>query len=290
MRNLEIDLLRTFAAVADTGSFTSAGKVVARTQSAVSVQIKRLEQIVGRKVLERSSRSLALTPAGAALLADARRMLELNDASLRRIAAPPMAGKVRLGVTEYFVPNQLPRILAAFAAAYPGVHLDVVMGLSNALRDDLAAGRLDMAIVRSSPARREDAIWSEPQFWVAAKEWVERAGAPLPLVALARPCVLREFALATFKRQRRPHRIALTGSSMASVQAAVLAGLGVSIVSASSILPGMRILANRRAFPDPGRLQVSILKSAGARTDIVAALEDIVQRTLGVVAASRMAA
>src|SRR6476469_6467913 len=96
MHNLEIDLLRSFAAVADTGSFTAAAELVARTQSAVSMQIKRLEEIVGRRVLERTSRSLALTSEGEVLLESARRMLALNDEALRRVASPPLTGRARL--------------------------------------------------------------------------------------------------------------------------------------------------------------------------------------------------
>src|SRR6478736_6167491 len=146
--NLDIDLLRSFAAVADTGSFTAAGELVARSQSAISIQIKRLEETVGQKVFERTSRSLALTPAGETLLGYARRILELNDESVRRIAEPPVAGTISLGITEYFVPTELPRILARFAAAYPGVRLEVRMGISRELRESMTAGGLDSVIVR----------------------------------------------------------------------------------------------------------------------------------------------
>src|SRR5580765_7963587 len=146
--NLDIDLLRSFAAVADTGSFTAAGEVVARTQSAVSIQIKRLEESVGRRVFERTSRSLALTPAGEVLLDYARRILALNDESVRRITEPPVAGELRLGITEYFVPNELPAILARFAAIHPEVRLEVRMGSSRDLREALSQGKLDVAILR----------------------------------------------------------------------------------------------------------------------------------------------
>jgi len=288
--NLDIDLLRSFAAVADTGSFTAAGEVVARTQSAVSIQIKRLEEIVGKRVFERTSRSLALTPAGETLLDYTRRILELNDESVRSIMQPPISGEIRLGITEYFVPAELPQILGRFAAAYPGVHLEVRMGLSRDLRQLLAAGELDAVIVRLVPRDRLKPIWSEPQFWVM-REGVELArGAPLPLALLHAPCILREHAIDSMKRLKRPYRITFTGSSMVSVQAAVGAGLGVSILPRSSVLPGMQVLASGKSYPDPGRLDVGVVRGAGARADIVAALENIARQTLDVLAAGGLAA
>src|SRR5262245_33368657 len=240
MANLDIDLLRSFAAVVDCGSFTAAGELVARTQSAVSVQIKRLEETLGKTVFERSSRSLTLTPAGQTLLAYARRILELNDESVRRIAEPAVAGAIRLGITEYFVPTELPRILSRFTSAYPDVHLDVRMGLSHELRDQMAAGSLDAAIVRLAPRERAKAIWSEAQVWAVREGCEPASGAVVPLALLPSPCVLRAHALESMKRRKRRWRLSFTGSSMASVQAAVSAGLGVSIFPRSSLLPGMR--------------------------------------------------
>ena len=290
LANLDIDLLRSFAAVADTGGFTAAGEVVARTQSAISIQIKRLEEIVGKRVFERTSRSLTLTPAGVTLLDYARRILELNDESVRRMMEPPISGEIRLGITEYFVPAELPQILGRFAAAYPGVHLEVRMGLSRDLRQQLAAGELDAVIVRLVPRDRPKPIWSEPQFWVV-REGVELArGAPLPLALLHAPCILREHAIESMKRLKRPYRITFTGSSLASVQAAVAAGLGVSILPRSSVLPGMQVLASGKTYPDPGRLDVGVVRGAGADADIVAALENIARQTLDVLAAGRLAA
>src|SRR3954462_2956876 len=193
--NLEIDLLRTFTAVADTGSFTGAGEGVARSQSAVSLQVKRLEDPLGQKVFERSSRSLALTPAGTLLLGYARRILELNDDSMRRIGEPPVTGVIRLGITEYFVPQELPRILGRFAAAYPGVAIEAQMGLSGDLRVQLTSGALDAAIVRLPPGARTKPLGSEPYAWVAPESLTLAPGATVPLALLPEPCVLREHVL-----------------------------------------------------------------------------------------------
>lgn len=285
--NLEIDLLRTFVAVADTCSFTAAAELVARTQSAVSLQVKRLEEIVGQRVFERTSRSLELTPAGVTLLEYARRILELNDESVRRMSEPPVTGVIRLGITEYFVPTELPRILARFAAAYPGVTLEVRMGLSRDLRQAMSEGELDAVIVRLSRPERARAIWSEAQVWVCLEGAEPERGEAVPLALLPSPCVLREHAIASMTRQKRPWKIAFTGSSMASVQAAVLAGLGVSIVPLSSVTPQMRVLG--RGYPDPGRLDIGVVRAAGTRKDIIDALQRVMNQTLGVLLVSRAA-
>jgi DNA-binding transcriptional LysR family regulator len=289
-RNLDIDLLRSFAAVADSGSFTAAGELVARTQSAVSLQVKRLEESVGQKVFERTSRSLALTQAGESLLGYARRILELNDESVRRIAEPPVSGVIRLGITEYFVPAELPRILSRFAITYPGVQLEARMGLSRELREEMAAGRLDAVIVRLASHERAKAIWSEPQVWVVQEGFAPERGAVVPLALLPAPCVLRQHALESLKRLKRPWKVTFTGSSMASVQAAVSAGLGVSIVPRSLFLPGMQLLTHGRDYPNAGRLDVGVLRGTGARKDIVGALERVIRQTLDVLAVSRVAA
>lgn len=287
--NLDIDLLRSFAAIADTGSFTAAAELVARTQSAVSVQVKRLEEIVGRRIIERTSRSLALTASGKTLLGYARRILELNDESVRFMAEPPVTGEIRLGITEYFVPGELPGILARFAEAYPGVHLEVSMGLSRDLRQGLARKKFDAVIVRLAARESGQAIWSEQQVWAAREGFEPARSAALPLALLPAPCVLREHAIQSLRRLKRPWKVAFTGSSMASVQAAIRAGLGVSILPRSSLLPGMQILPKSRNFPDPGRLHVGVLRGPGAREDIVSALERVAGQALNVLALTRPA-
>lgn len=284
--NLDIDLLRSFAAVVDCGSFTGAGEVVARTQSAVSVQIKRLEEALGKSVFERTSRSLALTPAGEMLLGYARRILELNDESLRRIAEPPVAGSIRLGITEYFVASDLPVILSRFNAAYPDVHLEVRMGLSSELRGALSAGSLDAAVVRLAPGERAKALWGEPLVWAVREGSEPQRGAIVPLALLPEPCVLRAHALESLTRLRRRYKIAFTGSSMASVQAAVSAGLGVSILPRSSLLAGMRTLSGGREYPNAGRLHVGVLRAASASKAIVDALQRVIAETLEIVVAT----
>lgn len=282
-----MDLLRSFAAVADTGSFTAAGEVVARSQSALSVHIKRLEELVGCVVFERTSRSIALTPPGETLLGYARRILELNDESLRRMTEPTVTGEIRLGVTEYFLPGKLAQILGRFAASFPDVHLEVRTGLSMDLRQELKEGELDAAIALVGPKEEIKPIWKEPQQWVAREDFaLEREGV-LPLVVLPQGCIFRAHAVQALKTARQPYRIAFTSSSMAGVQAAVTAGLGISIVPRSSVQEGMKVLNGSKPFSSPGLLKFAILPSHEAPLDILAALENIMLQTLRIYAAGR---
>lgn len=287
MRNLDIDLVRSFVAIADTGSFTAAGEAVARTQSAVSVQIRRLEETLGQKLLERTTRSIELTREGETFLAYARRILDLNDESIRRLSAPELEGRIRLGITEYFVPDDLPSMLARFARAFPGVELEARMGLSIELREHLAAGRLDAAILRVSRRDRSKPFWKEAQVWVAGESATPEAKTPLPLVLLPEPCVLRAHALEAMKRLSRPYSVVLSASGIRGVQAAVVAGLGISILPKSCVLPGMRIL---KGLPVPGHLEIGIVKARAARPQLVEAVHAVAVETLGGIAVYRAAA
>lgn len=289
IQNLDMDLLRSFAAVADTGSFTAAGEVVARSQSALSVHIKRLEQLVGCIVFERTSRFVALTPAGETLLGYARRILALNDESLRRMMEPTVTGEIRLGVTEYFLPGELAQILARFAASYPNVHLEIRTGLSMDLRRELNEGDLNVAIALVGPKDKIKPIWKEPQQWVVREDFAfKKEGNVVPLVVLPQGCIFRDYATQALKKARQPYRIAFTGSSMAGVQAAVMAGLGISIIPRSSVLNGMKVLNGGKLFPSPGFLEFAILPSREASLDIIAALENIMMQTLRTFAAARV--
>ena len=285
--NLEIDLLRTFVAAADTGSFTAAGDLVARTQSAVSVQIKRLEELLDARVFERTSRSLALTQAGATLLGYARRMLELNDESVRALTRPPLAGEMRIGISEYFQPQQIAGMLARFANIHPQAYLEVRIGLSRALKGMLAAGELDLVIGRIEGGERTPAFWREPLHWAAAREAVFTRGQPVPLVALPPGCVLREQATTLLNKKKRPWRIGLTTSGMTGLQAALEAGLGAAILPASLLQPTMRILTREEGFPDPGEQQLAFFERRGVSRELSQAFREVMQERLDVLVAAR---
>lgn len=258
--DLEIDLLRAFVAVAETGSFTAAANVVGRSQSAVSQKILRLEEILDRRVFDRNSRSIGLTNDGERLLVAARRMLELNDAVIRELREPQAAGTLRLGISEDFIPNELPKLLARFSRLYPGLHIDLMTGLSCSLLAAYDEGRLDAVIAKRNGAmQRGRVIWREPLVWLAAADHPADPALPARLVVLPPPCTYRELMVAALDSVRREWEIACTASSLMGVQAAVAGGLGVTVLGRSFVQEGMRVLQAPAHWPALPMTEITVI-------------------------------
>ncbi len=242
--DLEIDLLRAFVAVAETGSFTDATGLLGRTQSAVSQKIRRLEELLGRPVFRRTSRSVALTAEGETLLGHARRILAMNEAAVRALVTPGPGGTLRLGFCEDFMALQLPRLLARFTAVHPGIRLELRTGFSPALLEALDGGEIDLAIVkRDGEMQRGRLIQREPLAWMAAADWQPPpAEEPLPLVLMAAPCSYRRIATEALDSAQRPWTIRCAAHGLMAAQAAVAGGLGITVLGRSFVAPGMREL------------------------------------------------
>jgi DNA-binding transcriptional LysR family regulator len=268
--DLEIDLLRAFVAVAETGSFTAAAEVVGRSQSAVSQKVLRLEEVLDRRVFERTSRTLTLTRDGEHLLVTARRMLELNDAAMRALREPPAVGNLRLGISEDFIPSQLPQLLARFSRLYPGVSLDLMTGLSCDLLQAYNDGRLDAVIAKKDgKAQRGRIIWREPLVWMVSADYVVDASKPAKLVMLRAPCTYRELMISSLDSVRREWTTACTASSLMGVQAAVAGGLGVTVLGRSFVQQGMQILRAPEHWPPLPMTEIVVIGEGSKEAQLV---------------------
>jgi DNA-binding transcriptional LysR family regulator len=279
-QDLDIDLLRCFVAVADAKGFTAAGKVLGRSQSAVTIKIQRLEELVDRQLLKRTSRSLSLTEEGELLLGYARRILDLHDEGLRRVAAPPLDGTLYLGIAEHFVPERLPLLLSQFAKTYPRVKLEVVVNTDTALVESLDAGRLDLAIAMRTEGkgRPGQMLLHEPLVWVASNDFRIDTSNSVPLALKPDPCPFRDEALAALQRVGRPWTSSYTGNSVPSIQAAVLAGLGVSVLGVHSVENGMRVLQDE--LPDLPCIDIMLFGEEKFGGAIAKALVNFVLRSV----------
>ncbi len=279
--DLEINLLRAFIAVADGGSFTSAAQTLGRSQSAVSQKILRLETLIGDRIFERSSRSLALTPIGERLLAAAREIIDSNDRVVRALREPSAAGSLRLGISEDFLPDHLPKMLTRFARFYPGVQIDLTTGLSCNLIASYEDKRLDAIIAkRDARTHRGRVIWRDPICWMASAEYQAEQGDMARLVMLPMPCSYREIMIDALARVRRDWTIACTASSIMGVQAAVAGGLGVTALGRSFLRKDMQVLSDARSWPTLPASEIVILSEEEKTADLVRILISFLTESL----------
>lgn len=282
--DLDLDLLRAFVAVAETGGFTAAAEQIGRSQSAVSQKILRLEELLGRKVFERTSRSLLLTSDGEQLLVWARRLLDLNDTAVRALLEPAV-GTLRLGVAEDFAPVLLPAMLARFQRHYPGVHLELHTGLSCQLLDAYESGRLDAVIAKKDgTAQRGRVIWREPLVWMAAVGYRLQPGRSVPLVMLPGPCTYRAVMVQALDDARRSWHAACTAHSLTAIRAAVAGGLGVSVLGRSFIGSELQILPSGPDWPSLPQTEIILLGEERPPADLVRPLVAFLTENLALAA------
>jgi len=247
---LDTDLLRTFVAIADAGGFTRAAARVHRTQSAVSMQMKRLEETVGRPLFERDGRHVVLTHEGELLLSYARRILKLQEEALTTLTAPDMTGLIRVGTPDDYVLRFLPGILERFAHAYPQVQVEVHCEPSVRLEAMIGNGELDLALITREPQLPEDRILrQEPAVWASSARHFAHERDPLPLALFQKGCIFRHWAMAALDRLGRPYRVAYVSPSLSGIQAAVSAGLAVTVLGRSILPAGVRELTPEEGFP-----------------------------------------
>jgi DNA-binding transcriptional LysR family regulator len=257
---MDSELLRAFLAVVEVGSFTRAGERLARTQSTISQQIGRLEQAVGKPLLlrQRASRNVTLTPAGEILVGYARRLLDISSEAQTMVSREKYQAVVRFGINEDIPTRLLVQLLGSCSSALPEIRLEVTSAWGDAINKLQAAKEIDLAIVRQSRGTPSLAARAERAAWVASPHF-DPAADPVPLALFPHGCLYRAHATEALTAIGRAWHIAFTGQGVAAVQAAVVAGLGVAILSESTIPPGMRRLRLSQGFPAIPRLDLALL-------------------------------
>jgi DNA-binding transcriptional LysR family regulator len=272
---IDVDQLRTFVAIVETGSFTKAAEVVHKTQSAVSMQMKRLEERLDRPIFARDGRASKLTEDGERLLDYARRIIKLNVEALAAFDDAALTGRVRLGVPDDYADRYLPEIMARFSRAYPHVELTVICEPSIQLIEHIDANELDLAIVTDCATNRtSETFRRERLLWVTSNRHSTHLQEPLPL-ALGRPsCGWRRAAIECLETIGRPHRILYTSANAGAVAAAVLAGLAISVFPESGLRPGMRVLNPADGFPQLPACRVGLIRNPHESSALADALAE----------------
>ncbi|MGD8430229.1 MAG: LysR substrate-binding domain-containing protein, partial [Ectothiorhodospiraceae bacterium] len=283
MQNLPTDLLRAFVTVADLGSFTSAGEVLGRSQPAVSLQIKRLEEVAGVTLLERSGRSLRPTAEGDILLRYGREMLSLNDEAIARLSGSTLVGTVRLGIPNEFASSFLPEILGKFAQSHPDVAVEVTCALSTDLIAAQERHELDLVFGLHSDAADDlhSEGWTEELAWVASPKHRPHMKTPLPLIVAPRGCVYRGRILDVLEQRRTPWRIIYSSPSFGGIRAGVMAGLGVTVLSRSIVPEGLRTLPTGDRLPALEPIRVQLHYDRERASEAVRGLAEYMASNLG---------
>ena len=260
-RNIDTDLLRSFLAVCETGKFSTAAERVGRTQAAMSQQIKRLEELLGKTLFQRDNRNISLTTAGEVLFDYAQKLIELNDEAYLRISESEISGVLKLGAPEALTSTHLPKILSLFNKNHPTVVLDVTCKLTDELLDDFDKGEYDVVIFKREKSNRKSgtAVYREKLAWVKAKSFELHANKSLPLILSPHPCIYRRLAIESLERNRKDWRAVMTAHSLFGRLSAVKNGLGISLMPIDMIDEEMEEISNYACLPKVSDLELAVL-------------------------------
>ncbi|HMO48124.1 MAG TPA: LysR substrate-binding domain-containing protein [Rubrivivax sp.] len=281
MHDLQTDWLRCFVATVDAGSLSGAAPQVHRSQSAVSMQIKKLEQAAGCRLLHRGPRQLQLTPEGQRLLGYARRLLDLQAEAQAALRAEAVTGLVRLGVPDDYAAKYLTPVLKRFAPRHGGVEIRLDCEQSTALMPRVARGELDLALVSRDHARRGTLLFHEPMVWVGSPQFEVWRRNPLPIAVYEEASLGRRSAINSLALQGRPYKVVYNSSNLAGQIAAVESGLAVAALTQCSAPPQLQILGLEHGLGPLEPMQVAVYRSRASQgSKAVDSLQQMLLQTL----------
>ena len=276
---LDLDLLKTLVAISETGSFSAAAQRLFRTPSAISMQVKKMEDILGRPVFVRDSRSVTLTPDGEFLLEHARRMLAMNRDAVARFVQPDVQGVVRLGAPDDVSERFLPGMLRNFADSHPGVTINVRVESTNVMTRLLEEGKLDLAIVTCeagfSGTQDAELLFREQLVWAACRCGIAAGEDPLPVSVWEESCVWRQAGLKGLDEQGRNWRIAFQSAHISGQRAAILADLAVAPIPESSLGGDIVEAPARYGLPALPKYSLGLLMKRDPSPAVIAAADNI---------------
>jgi DNA-binding transcriptional LysR family regulator len=275
---LESDLLRVFLVLAETGNVTRTAFDVGRTQSAVSLQLKRLEESVGKPLFERGPRGVMLTDSGRQLLPYARRIVDLMDETTAAMRRKPLDGLVRIGIPEEYGHTILPRALGAFAESHPSVDVTVMCGYTAQQMEALENDRLDLAVVFDWSAQvHGEVLFIDPTVWATSTVHRLHERNPMPIAVYGRSSWCTEFAIRSLEQHGLPYRIAYSCDTSGGLKIAVTAGLGIAPLSRSNIPADCRELTVDDGFPPIDSSRVVLRRNAFHSNPAIDSMADVIR-------------
>ncbi|EHN8765815.1 transcriptional regulator LrhA [Enterobacter hormaechei] len=267
--NLDLDLLRTFVAVADLNTFAAAAAAVCRTQSAVSQQMQRLEQLVGKELFARHGRNKLLTEHGIQLLGYARKILRFNDEACMSLMFSNLQGVLTLGASDESADTILPFLLNRISSVYPKLALDVSVKRNAFMVEMLKENEVDLVVTTHRPGQYDClTLRTSPTHWYCAAEYVLQKGEPIPLVLLDDPSPFRDMVLTALNEASIPWRLAYVASTLPAVRAAVKAGLGVTARPVEMMSPDLRVLGQSEGLPSLPDTEYLLCHNAASNNEL----------------------
>lgn len=281
---LDLELLKTLVCVVDEGSFTRAGDRVHRTQSTVSQQVRRLEELVGRTLLmrDRTGNQVTATEHGELLTQYARRLIALSQEAQDALASDVWRTPIRIGVPEDFDAKRMASILSGFVKARPEARLETVAGMSSDLHRKMSGGEIEIALVKREPGSGPSlASWPESLVWVRGRmiEVPPEDGEPIPLALFPQGCVYRKRAIRSLDHSQRSWRVAFGSHSLTGIQAAVASGLGITVLPTTAVLPEHSVCFDLPRLPPT---ELALIGAGGAMNAVQSALVDFLREAVSV--------
>ncbi len=271
--NLQIEYLRTFVTLAETKNFTKAGVQVNLSQSAVSMQIKRLETEVGQKLFDRIGKTVKLTTEGNILINYAMRIIREHDEAVAALTTPNLEGHIRFGSPEHYTAGVLPDLLARFSKSYPDVTVEMRCENSDVIKDRVDKGTLDLGIC-TQLSEGGQIIAHDPVVWVTSPEFVLQKHKPLALATFEEDCIFRTWALEALEKSGIEHRIVYVSRSISGLLDAVKSGFAIAPVIKSNVPPELRIAGIEDGLPVMPVSNIALHKSKMVSSEIIECFAD----------------
>ncbi len=279
--SVDMRVLRSFVSVVETGSVTETARRLGRTQPAITLQMKRLEELTGRVLFKEDSRRPVLTVDGDMVLTYAKSILKMHDELLARLSSPDIEGHVILGTPDLYAAYLLPSILALFRQAFPRIQVELRCSLSTPLVGLVHRGEVDIALVTRMPGfSGGEVVRQEQLIWVEGEGHNVHRTEPVPLALLPPGNIYREYAIEGLERAGRKWRIACVSESVGGLQAAVFAGMAVTVLCKSALVHGMRQIGIHEYFPPLPKVDLLLYRASGPATPAAMALHDYLSRYL----------
>lgn len=278
-KNIPIDALRSFVKIAELGSFTQAGEQLGRSQSAISLQIKKLESLIEQPIFYRKGHNFELTSSGQTLMKYATQILQLNDKALGELDNRIIAGKVRLGIPSEFAIALLPKIVASFARENPQVALEVMCDLSRNLNTDIKQNKYDLILSlldenhpndRPKPenvSQHKHFSKDDELVWVASPQYPIKSDEPIRLIVAPEGCIYRKRAIKHLNESHISWQIVYTIMDLSGMQAAIEEGLGITVLAKSTVPNSLSIISPPKNSKALGTMGIALLSADGHMTE-----------------------